>query len=74
TITVGDTVLDFQLPALLEKYPDYKKYTKQERFLIGVQGNEPLTIDDYGNLYKGDTNTGTVEALLGIDLTKAPLE
>lgn len=74
SITVGDTVLDFQLPALLEKYPDYKKYTKQDRFLIGVQGNEPLTIDDYGNLYKGDTNTGTVEALLGIDLTKAPLE
>jgi hypothetical protein len=74
SITVGDTVLDFNLPALLEKHPGFKKYTKQERFLIGVQGDEPLTIDDYGNLYQGETNKGTVEDLLGIDLTKAPLE
>lgn len=74
SITVEDTVLDFNLPALLEANPEYKKYTKQERFLIGVKGGEPLTIDDYGNLYQGDTNTGTIEALLGIDLTKAPLE
>lgn len=74
SITVEDTVLDFNLPALLEANPEYKKYTKQDRFLIGVKGGEPLTIDDYGNLYQGDTNTGTVEALLGVDLTKAPLE
>lgn len=74
SITVGDTVLDFQLAALLEKHPEFKKYTKEDRFLIGVKGGEPLTIDDYGNLYQGETNTGTVEALLGIDLTKAPLE
>jgi len=74
SITVGDTVLDFNLAGLLEKHPEYKKYTKQDRFLIGVQGNEPLTIDDYGNLYQGDIGKGTVEDLLGIDLTKAPLE
>lgn len=74
SITVGDTVLDFNLAALLEKHPDFKKYTKQDRFLIGVKGSDPLTVDDYGNLYQGDTNTGTVEALLGVDLTKAPLE
>lgn len=74
SITVGDTVLDFNVAALLEKHPDFKKYTKEDRFLIGVSGDEPLTIDDYGNLYKGDTSTGTVESLLGVDLTKAPLE
>lgn len=73
-ITVDGVVLDFNLAGLLEKHPSFKKYTKQDRFLIGVAGDEPLTIDDYGNLYQGDTEKGTVEALLGIDLTKAPLE
>ena len=74
TITVDGTELDFQLHQLLEKHPEYKKYTKKNRFLIGVKDNLPLTIDDYGNLYKGDEVTGTIEELLGVDLTKAPLE
>ena len=73
-IKVGDTTLDFQIEDLLAKHPEFKQYTKKERFLIGVKGNQPLTIDPYGNLYQGETETGTIEDLLGIDLKKAPLE
>ncbi|MNM18503.1 DNA-directed RNA polymerase subunit beta [compost metagenome] len=74
TITVGDTVLDFQIDDLLAKHPEYKIFTKPDRFLVGVKDKQPLTIDSYGNLFQGDTELQPVEELLGIPMRKAPLE
>lgn len=73
-ITVDGLVLDFRLKDLLELHPEFKAYTRPDRFLIGVKDGLPLIIDDYGNLYKGEEELGTVEDLLGIDVRKAPLE
>ena len=73
-IKVDDTTLDFQIDDLLEKHPDWKQYTKRERFLVGEKEGMPLTLDAYGNLYQAEKDIGTLEDLLGIDLRKAPLE
>lgn len=73
-IQVGDIKLDFQIDELLEKHPEFKQYTKKDRFLIGVKDGQPLTVDSYGNLLQGDVEFNTVEDLLGIDQRKAPIE
>jgi len=73
-IQVGDTKLDFQISELLKAHPEFKQYTKKDRFLVGVKDKQPLLLDAYGNLYQGETDIGTLEGLLGIDLKKAPLE
>jgi len=74
TITVGDVTLDFQIDLLLEKHPEFKHLATQERFLVGVKDGKPLTIDSYGNLFDGDAEFTSVEELLGISLSKAPIE
>lgn len=73
-IVTGFGELNFQINDLLEKYPQYKKYTKKESFLIGVRNGLPLWIDDYGNLYEGDVEIDTIENVLGVNTTKAPVE
>lgn len=73
-ITVGDVTLNFQIDALLKEYPDFKKYTKKDNFLVGVKDGEPLTVDGYGNLSKGGVEINTVEGLMGISLARAPIE
>ena len=66
--------LNFQIDELLTQYPEYKRFTKKDSFLVGVKDGQPLTVDGFGNLFQGDTEVGTVEGLLGISLTKAPIE
>lgn len=73
TVT-GFGQLNFQIDELLAKYPEYKRYTKKDAFLVGVKDGQPLTIDGFGNLFQGDTEVGTVETLMGINLSKAPIE
>lgn len=74
-ITVeGFGMLDFRIDELLAKYPEYKKYTKKESFLVGVKDGQPLWVDSYGNLYQGTTEVNTIEGLMGISLNKAPIE
>lgn len=73
-IKVGDVTLDFQIGDILEKHPEFKQHTKRDRFLVGVKDGQPLTLDDYGNLYQGESTIGLLEDLLGVDLKKAPLE
>lgn len=66
--------LNFAIEDLLLKYPEFKKYTKKESFLVGVKGGKPIWMDDFGNLYLDDVEFNTVEGLLGVKLTKAPIE
>lgn len=73
-ITVGDLTLDFRIDDLLKKYPGFKRHTKKDDFLIGVSGDQALTVDSFGNLFKGQEELGTVEGLMGISLAKAPIE
>lgn len=73
-IKTKDYTFDFRLAELLEKYPEFSKHTKKDGFLIGVKGKEPLTIDSFGNIFKGDEDVGTIEELMGFTLAKAPLE
>lgn len=73
-IVVGDFELNFKIDELLAKYPEYKKYTKKESFLVGVKDDKPLWVDDFGNLYHGDVEINTLEGLLGISTAKAPIE
>lgn len=73
-IKVDGLTFDFQIDDLLEKHPEFKKHTKKDRFLVGVQDDLPLTIDSYGNVYKGDEEIGDIETMIGINIAKAPLE
>ena len=73
-IDVDGYRLDFQFKDILAKHPEFKKYLKRDLFLIGVKDGLPLTIDDFGNLYKDGQAFGTIEDLLGVNLRKAPLE
>jgi hypothetical protein len=73
-IQVGDLTLNFNIDELLKEHPDFKKYTKKESFLVGVKDGEPLWVDSFGNLYKGTEEINTVEGLMGISLSKAPIE
>lgn len=66
--------LNFKIDQLLEEYPEFKKYTTKDRFLMGVVDKQPITIDSFGNVMKGETELGTIEGLLGIDTRKAPIE
>jgi hypothetical protein len=73
-IAKGDITLDFRIDKLLEEYPQFKKYTKQDMFLIGVKDKKPLTIDSYGNLYLDEKEFSTIEGLLDIHGAKTPSE
>lgn len=73
-IKVGDITLNFNIDELLKEHPQFKKYTKKDSFLVGVNQGEPLWVDSYGNLFQGDTEINTVEGLMGISLSKAPVE
>lgn len=73
-ITAGDITLDFRIERLLQEYPDFKKYTKLDSFLIGVHKGEPITVDDFGNLSVGGVEINSLEGLLGINTSKAPME
>lgn len=73
-IKTKDYTFDFRLADLLAKHPEFAKLTKKDGFLIGVKGKDPLTIDSFGNIFKGDEDIGTIEGLMGISLAKAPLE
>lgn len=73
-IQVGDIKLDFQIDDLLAKYPEFKEFTKKDRFLVGVKDGQPLTLDSYGSIRQGDVELTQLEDLLGISLKKAPLE
>lgn len=75
TILVKDFgELNFQIDELLAKYPQYGNYVKKDAFLIGVKDGQPLWVDDYGNIYQGDTEINTLESVLGIDMSNAPIE
>jgi len=73
-INVGGYMLDFRIDKLLEEYPEYKKFTKPEMFLVGVKDKKPITIDSYGNLYLDGVEFNTFEGLMGINFRKAPNE
>lgn len=73
-IEAGDYTLDFRIGKLLKEHPEWKTHTKTNDFLIGVKDGNPLTIDDYGNLYVGGVEFNTLEGLLGISTAKAPTE
>lgn len=73
-INVGGYLLDFRIEKLLEDYPEFKKFTKPEMFLVGVKNKKPITIDSYGNLYLDGVEFNTFEGLMGINFSKAPNE
>lgn len=73
-IEVGGFTLDFRINELLEKHPEFKKFTRKDAFLVGVKDAQPLWVDSYGNLFQGDREVNTVEGLMGVSMTKAPIE
>lgn len=73
-IKTKDYTLDFRIDDLLEQYPDFKKYTKKDNFLVGVKDNKPLTVDDFGYVFLDGVEVGSIEGLMGISLRKAPVE
>lgn len=73
-INVGGYMLDFRIEKLLEEYPEFKKFTKSDMFLVGVKDKKPITIDSYGNLYLDGVEFNTFEGLMGINFSKAPNE
>lgn len=74
TIKSKNITFDFDYWHLIEKYPDFKNYNKVDKFLVGVKADKPLWVDDFSNVYHDDKVIGTVEGLLGINMTKCPLE
>lgn len=73
-ITVGETTLDFRINKLLETYPQFKKLTKKDEFLIGVKDNKAITVDSFGQLLLDGESLGTLESFLGVNTAKAPNE
>jgi len=73
-IKVDEFTFDFRIDKLLEENPSFKKHLKKDDFLVGVHNGNPLTMDSYGNVYNGGVEVGTIEGLMGINTTKAPIE
>lgn len=73
-IKAGEYTLDFRINKLLAEHPEWKVHTKQGDFLIGEHKGNPITIDDYGNLYVGGVEFNTLEGLMSINTSKAPTE
>lgn len=69
-----EMTFDFNYHHLVEQHPEFKEYNKLDKFLVGVKGKNPIWIDDFGNVFVGQEEKGTLENLLGIDTRKAPLE
>lgn len=65
---------DFRFHKLVEEHPDFVKHNTKDSFLVGVKGGKPLTLDSYGNVYLDGVEQGTIEALMGISIAKAPIE
>lgn len=73
-ITVGDYHFNFNYHQMVEKYPDFAKYKKADQFLVGIKDNQPLWVDDFGNVYQNEEMKGSIEDLLGISTAGSPIE
>lgn len=66
---------NFDTPSLLEKHPEWKQYTKEDQWLVGVYRNHPMVIDTFGIVSViGGATMGSFEELVGIDMRRSPIE
>lgn len=70
----GTLDFNFDTHGLLLEHPEWAKYNKKDSWVVGVKDNQPLLIDDYGNVSIGNNNIGVLETLLGVDMGKLPVE
>lgn len=79
SIKVNDDVhgleFNFDTESILEKYPDWKQYNKEDQWVIGDYRKRPLIIDGFGIVsVVGGATMGSFEELVGVDMRRSPIE
>ncbi len=74
SITTNDYQFNFDLIRLLGGEDNVRAVVNEDYVPVGKIGNDLLSMDGLGNVYRGDRLLGTIEALLGIETFKAPVE
>jgi len=79
-IDIGEFVFIFNRKDLLERFGEetFAHYQRSKLTVCGVYQDQPLLMDDSGIVYsvqdEGLTNQGDFEALIQLDVAKAPIE
>ncbi|UVD32194.1 putative RNA polymerase beta subunit [Vibrio phage phiKT1028] len=74
TLKVKDLDLMFDAKAIIKRDESLAKAFTPNSAPIGFRGKTPVFLDETGSLTAGKEDLGTLESVLGINITKAPVE
>lgn len=73
-IKTKDVEFVFDVKEIVKRDPALESKMTATSAVIGFKGKTPVMIDEYGNLKAGKEDLGPIEAYLGIDIQKAPMD
>ncbi|UPT53970.1 putative RNA polymerase beta subunit [Vibrio phage phiKT1019] len=73
-IKLNGIELIFDVKEIVKRDPALESQLTATSAVIGFKGKTPVLVDEYGTLTAGKENLGPLEAFLGIDIQKAPMD
>lgn len=68
-------VFNFDTLGILKEHPEWKSLCKADSWVVGIYAGKPMIINNSGIVsIVGGSTLGTFEELVGVDMTKSPLE
>lgn len=74
SIKKDDITLMFSIEDILKKDPSLENAFSKQNAVIGFKGKKPIYIDDHSNLTVDGKHLNTLEGLLEIETTRAPVD